>query len=152
MQSVETIAAPPNHGRICLARSGCTRKSRKALRKIVAACSSIGNSRAGIGSAEVRGLYSRMLAQSLRILLLIELAAYAALAFWLNLLLGWSYTALAGLAVGIALALRLAIVCAGEAIGSAAASPRPPEQRIGAAAALAMVLRECRAVTSANLF
>jgi hypothetical protein len=36
-QVAHTDAAPPNHGRICLAMTGCTRKSRKALRKIVAA-------------------------------------------------------------------------------------------------------------------
>jgi hypothetical protein len=32
-----TDAAPPNHGRICLAMIGWTRKSRKALVNIVAA-------------------------------------------------------------------------------------------------------------------
>jgi hypothetical protein len=37
MHEVQTIAAPPNHGRICLARTGWIRKSRKALTKIVAA-------------------------------------------------------------------------------------------------------------------
>src|SRR5882724_375356 len=37
MQIVHTAALPPNHGRITLAISGCTWKSRKALRKIVTA-------------------------------------------------------------------------------------------------------------------
>src|SRR6195256_826644 len=37
MQIVHTAAVPPNHGRIILAISGCTWKSRKALRKIVMA-------------------------------------------------------------------------------------------------------------------
>src|SRR5689334_3749242 len=44
MHSVHTIAAPPNHGRTCLARMGWTRKRRKALRKTVAACSSMARS------------------------------------------------------------------------------------------------------------
>jgi hypothetical protein len=37
MQIVHTAALPPNQGRMTLAMSGCTWKSRKALRKIVAA-------------------------------------------------------------------------------------------------------------------
>ena len=37
MQVVQTAAEPPNHGRICRAISGWTRKSRKAERAIVAA-------------------------------------------------------------------------------------------------------------------
>src|SRR2546430_9293827 len=37
MHTVHTAALPPNHGRIILAISGCTWKSRKALRKIVTA-------------------------------------------------------------------------------------------------------------------
>src|SRR6266498_243786 len=36
-QVVHTAADPPNHGRICLAMIGCNRKSRNALKKIVAA-------------------------------------------------------------------------------------------------------------------
>src|SRR5882724_5582051 len=41
MHVVHTIAAPPNHGRICFARTGWIRNSRKALTKIVAACNGI---------------------------------------------------------------------------------------------------------------
>jgi hypothetical protein len=37
MHRVHTIAAPPNHGRICFARTGWTRKRRNELRKTVAA-------------------------------------------------------------------------------------------------------------------
>ena len=37
MHVVHTAAEPPNHGRICLAMSGWTWKSRNALRKIVSA-------------------------------------------------------------------------------------------------------------------
>jgi pimeloyl-ACP methyl ester carboxylesterase len=85
-------------------------------------------------------------------MLLIETAAYAAIAFWLHLLFGWSYPALAGAAIAFAAAWRLALVCAGILLGYVAASPRPPEQRIGAGAALAMVLRECRAAASVNLY
>ena len=35
MQVVQTAGLPPNHGRMRLLTSGCTWKSRKALRKIV---------------------------------------------------------------------------------------------------------------------
>jgi hypothetical protein len=34
---VQTAAEPPNHGRISFATTGCTRNSRKALTKMVAA-------------------------------------------------------------------------------------------------------------------
>jgi hypothetical protein len=37
MQVVQTAADPPNHGRIIFAMTSCTWKSRKALKKIVAA-------------------------------------------------------------------------------------------------------------------
>jgi hypothetical protein len=37
MQTDHTAAEPPNQGRICLATSGCTRNSRKALMKMVPA-------------------------------------------------------------------------------------------------------------------
>ena len=37
MQTVHTEALPPNQGRICLAMIGCTRNSRNALVKTVAA-------------------------------------------------------------------------------------------------------------------
>ncbi len=36
-QVVQTLAAPPNHGKICLAMIGCTRNNCIAERKIVAA-------------------------------------------------------------------------------------------------------------------
>src|ERR1700681_2924680 len=42
MQLVQTAADPPNHGRMSLAMSGCTWKSRNALRRMVAAKSSAG--------------------------------------------------------------------------------------------------------------
>src|SRR5580658_3034227 len=42
MQLVQTAADPPNQGRMSLAMSGCTWKSRNALRRIVAAKSSAG--------------------------------------------------------------------------------------------------------------
>src|SRR4051812_20789943 len=35
MQVVHTAALPPNHGRMYFAMSGCTRKSRNALQKMV---------------------------------------------------------------------------------------------------------------------
>src|SRR5688572_30069285 len=41
MQTVQTEALPPNQGRICLAMIGCTRNSRNALVKTVAAKRSI---------------------------------------------------------------------------------------------------------------
>ena len=42
MQLVQTAADPPNQGRISLAISGCTWKSRNALSRMVAAKSSAG--------------------------------------------------------------------------------------------------------------
>jgi pimeloyl-ACP methyl ester carboxylesterase len=101
---------------------------------------------------EVRRLYLGMLARYLRIMLLAEATAYAAVAHWLNSRFGWSYAALAGMALAFALAIRLAIVCAAEALAYAVASPRPPEHRIGPGAAVAMVLREWRAATAVNLY
>ena len=52
-----------------------------------------------------------MLAGYIRVMLLLELAAYAAIAEWLHFLYGWSYGALAALAVAAALIARLAMVC-----------------------------------------
>src|SRR5512139_3133249 len=119
MQVVQTTAAPPYQGRICLARTGCTRKSRNALRNMVAACSSIARSsafllgRRGVPrmlSREVRAtalLYSvPMLARIVRVALLVELAAWAALGGWL----GAGPLALAALVVAGPAALRLAII------------------------------------------
>ncbi len=44
MQIDQTAADPPNHGRICLAISGCTRNSRNALLKMVPANSGLSQS------------------------------------------------------------------------------------------------------------
>ncbi len=85
-------------------------------------------------------------------MLLAEAIAYAAIAFWLNFLYGWSYAAVAAGAVALALAGRIAIVCASQALAYACASPRPPEHRIGPGAAAAMVLREWRAAAAVNLY
>ena len=93
-----------------------------------------------------------MLARCLRFMLLLELAAYVAIAVWLHFLFGWSYALLALLSVVAALAGRFAMVCVTTSIGYAAASPRPPAQRIGLGGGMKLLFREWRAVLATNLF
>jgi len=91
-----------------------------------------------------------MLAGYIRIMLLLELAAYAAIAEWLHFLYGWSYGALAALAVAAALLSRLAMVCATTTAGLLARGERAPEHRIGAPGVAALIAREWIAVLSNN--
>ena len=91
-----------------------------------------------------------MLAGYIRVMLLLELAAYAAIAEWLHFLYGWSYGALAALAVAAALIARLAMVCVTTSVGLAAGRPRAPEHRIGARAVAALVAREWTSVLYNN--
>src|SRR6185295_2231291 len=155
MQRVQTMAAPPNHGRICLARSGCTRNSRNALRKTVAACSSIQRFDRGFDAAEVRRILALlvvdilarpMLARYIRFMLLLELVAYVAMAEWLHFLFCWGYLPLALAAIGAALIGRFAMVSLTTTIGYMARSPVAPEHGIGFTGSAARLLREWRAV------
>src|ERR1700752_4805647 len=147
MQSVHTMAAPPNQGRICLARRGCTRNSRKALRKTVAACSGM-----GLDLIIPPGYTRRVLANYIRLMLLLEAAAYVAIAWWLHFLYGWSYAALAAGAVPAVLLGRLGMVFTTTSSGFFARSPREKDHHIGIRGTVAMVLREWRAVLGTNLY
>lgn len=93
-----------------------------------------------------------MLANYIRFMLLLEVAAYAAIAWWLHFLYGWSYAGLAAAAVVAALIGRLAMVCTTTSIGFFARSPRVKDHHIGIRGTVAMVLREWRAVLGTNLF
>jgi len=91
-----------------------------------------------------------MAAGYLRLLLIAELCAYAAIGWWIHARLGWSAAALAALAVAASIAIRLAIVCGGVIVSNLARSPRTPDQRLGPAGALALLLREWHSVLSTN--
>src|SRR5258706_1719312 len=93
-----------------------------------------------------------MLARYVRVLLVVELAAYAAVAYWLHLAFGWSYPALAALALAIVGLSRLAFVIVSTSLGFIAGSPTPATHQIGIGEAAAMVLRECRAVLANNYY
>lgn len=93
-----------------------------------------------------------MLANYIRAMLLLELAAYAAIAWWLNFLYGWSYAELAAAAVFAALGWRLAMVCTSMTIGFFARSPREKDHHVDMRGTVAMVLREWRAVLATSLF
>jgi triacylglycerol esterase/lipase EstA (alpha/beta hydrolase family) len=96
-------------------------------------------------------LYSVPMAASyLRILLVLEIAALAALAFWLHASQGWGYGALAMLALGLSTGIRLLIVCAGVAISSAARSPRAREHQIGPTESVVLLLRGWHSILSTN--
>ena len=92
-----------------------------------------------------------MLARYIRIMLLLELAAYIAIAEWLRFLFGWSYAWLALGAIGAALLGRFALVSFTTAIGFIARSPVSEDNRIGFAASCARLLREWRSVLSTSL-
>jgi predicted alpha/beta hydrolase family esterase len=93
-----------------------------------------------------------MLARYVRVLLVFELAACAALGYWLHVAFGWSYPVLAALAVAVVALSRLAFVVVSTSLGFIAGSPTPATHRIGIGDAAAMVLRECRAVLANNYF
>jgi hypothetical protein len=93
-----------------------------------------------------------MLARYLRIMLLLELAAYVAIAWWLHFLFGWSYALLALMSVAAVFLGRLAMVSVTTSIGRVNASARPAEHRMGVAGGVRLVLREWRAVLATNLF
>ncbi len=92
-----------------------------------------------------------MLARYIRFMLLLELAAYWAIAEWLHFLFGWGYAPLALGAITAALVGRLAMVSLTTAIGYAARSPVAPEHRGGFRGPFVRLIREWRAVLSTNL-
>ncbi len=102
-------------------------------------------------STLIAPLYSvPMAAGYLRIVLILEIVALAALLTWLHVSLGWGYGALAIVALGLSPGIRLLVVCAGVVISNVARSPRAPEHRIGAGAAVVLLLREWHSILSTN--
>lgn len=96
-------------------------------------------------------LYSQAMAAGyLRMLLIAEIGAYAVIGLWIHATLGWSYAAVAALAVTASVAIRALIVMCGVALSNLARSPRAPGHRIGPAAALALFAREWYSVLSTN--
>ena len=91
-----------------------------------------------------------MLSRYIRIMLALELAAYAAIAHWLHFVFGWSYARLAVVAIAALFLSRLAMVTLSTSLGHFARAPRPATHHIGTAAAIALVLREWRAVLANN--
>lgn len=93
-----------------------------------------------------------MVAHYIRIMLVLELAAYVAISAGLHFLSGWSYATLALGAVGAALMGRLAMVCVTTCVGLAAGPPRSPEHQIGIVGAAVLILREWRSALATNFF
>jgi predicted alpha/beta hydrolase family esterase len=92
-----------------------------------------------------------MLAHFVRLSLVLELAAYAAVGAWLHARHGWSVPQIVGAAVLAALGARFALVCLTVTIAWAVGSPRAPEHRITAPATVRLVLGEARALLLDNL-
>jgi len=93
-----------------------------------------------------------MLARYIRLMLLCELAAYAAIVEWLHFLYGWERAALAGGAVAIALASRFLMVCITTTLGWKLGAPPAPGHRLGFAGYLALILREWMVVLKNNFY
>jgi pimeloyl-ACP methyl ester carboxylesterase len=93
-----------------------------------------------------------MLARIVRVSLLLELAAYAALGAWLHAAFGWSGPHLVAAAAAFALGIRLALVCLTMTIGWVARSPRRPGDGIGPMGTARLVLGEWRALLLDNFF
>jgi triacylglycerol esterase/lipase EstA (alpha/beta hydrolase family) len=93
-----------------------------------------------------------MAAGYLRILLILEISALAALAYWMRAALGWSLGAAAGVVILLPLAIRLLVVLGGIAISNIARSPRAPEHRIGPGASFVLLLREWHSVVSTQFW
>src|SRR5437660_9920474 len=135
MHKVHTIAAPPNHGRIGFARTGWTRNSRNALRKIVAACSGIEGTLKGariLARGSVDTLRA-MLARLAWVAQLVEASIYVAAGAWLHHRWGMRVPALLAFAAAWALGWRLAFVTSSLVLGWIFASPRGARDRIGIA-------------------
>lgn len=93
-----------------------------------------------------------MISTLIRIQILAEALAYAALGTWLHAGRGWGWPTLAAAAVAAALLIRLAIVGASMTIAWMLAPPRAPEHRIGALGTLRLVVGEWRAMLADNFF
>lgn len=92
-----------------------------------------------------------MLARYVLAAQLAEAALYVVVAAWLRSRHGWAWPVLAALVAASPLAVRFAIVCAAFSVAWLNRSPRPPQHRLSAAASIALVLREWRALAAFNL-
>lgn len=81
----------------------------------------------------------------------LELGLYAAIGTWLAARHGFGIPGIALFTAACLLAARMLLVCASFAIAWLQRSPRAPEQRLGVAASVAMVVREWRALLALNL-
>ena len=93
-----------------------------------------------------------MLTRVVRISLLVELAAWVAIAAWLHVTRGVEGPALAATIVLGALAVRLALVALTCFLGWLFRSPRAPGQRLGAYGVLRLVATEYRALLADNFW
>lgn len=93
-----------------------------------------------------------MLSRIVRVMLLVEFAAWMALGAWLSSRHGWHAGNVLLVVVGGALGIRLAIVCLSMTIAWIFRSPRPPASRLGPAGAVRLVLGEWRAMLANNFF
>ncbi|MBK8323260.1 MAG: alpha/beta fold hydrolase [Betaproteobacteria bacterium] len=92
-----------------------------------------------------------MLVSLVRAALVVEALLIAALAAGLCAR-GWSLPAAIAAPVGLALGVRLAIVCFSMAVAHLTRSPRDAAEQLGPAGTLALVLGEWRAMLANNLF
>ena len=93
-----------------------------------------------------------MLTRLVRISLLVELVAWAALGAWLHRRFGWGVAWVAAGGVAGALAARLALVCATLSLGWLFRSERTPAQRLGAGGTVRLVAGEYRALLADNFY
>jgi pimeloyl-ACP methyl ester carboxylesterase len=92
-----------------------------------------------------------MLARAYRLAQLVELAACLGAGAWLHAAHAWGPAAIAAGIVGWIAGVRLVLVCISMSLGWIFRSPRSPEERIGIARTLALVLGEWRALLAFNL-
>jgi triacylglycerol esterase/lipase EstA (alpha/beta hydrolase family) len=93
-----------------------------------------------------------MLARYILLMLLCELAAYAAITEWLHFLYGWQRPMLVAGAVAIALGSRLLMVCITTALGYKLGATPAPGHRMGFAGYAALIMREWSVVLRNNFY
>jgi triacylglycerol esterase/lipase EstA (alpha/beta hydrolase family) len=93
-----------------------------------------------------------MLARFVRLTLLLELAAYGAMGASLHRAHGWSAGRVILAALAVALAARFLLTCATLMSSYIARSPRAPEQQLGIAASLKLLLGEAWALLKDNFY
>jgi triacylglycerol esterase/lipase EstA (alpha/beta hydrolase family) len=93
-----------------------------------------------------------MLTHVVRISLLIELIAWAAIATWLHQAYGFSVASLVAGAAAAMVGARLALVCLTVILGWAYRSERAPAQRLGPGGIMRLVATECLALLADNFW